>query len=294
MPSTISAGTASGTALNLSGDTTGNLAFQTNGTTTAMTINTSQNVGIGTTTPANPLVVSNAGAAGIEINSTSINSYNRSTSAWVDITYSANQQIFNSAGTTERMRIASDGDVLIGRTAPFATEKVLIFQSTNAVGLCVSSESGPAIGNYESADSGRNAWWTFGRDNSITGNFIFAYNNSAVASINLTTGVYTALSDARVKKNITDLNYGLAEVMAMRPVSYLMNQEEDTAKKHLGFIAQEVKAVMDEAVDDLIDHDTQFYGLDKSGLVPVLVKAIQELKATVDAQAARIAALESN
>jgi hypothetical protein len=47
MPSTISAGTTTGTAIVVSGDTTGNLAFQTNGTTTAMTINTSQNVGIG-------------------------------------------------------------------------------------------------------------------------------------------------------------------------------------------------------------------------------------------------------
>jgi hypothetical protein len=44
MPSTISAGTTAGTALNFVSDTTGNLAFQTNGTTTAMTIDTNQNV----------------------------------------------------------------------------------------------------------------------------------------------------------------------------------------------------------------------------------------------------------
>jgi hypothetical protein len=52
MPSTISAGTTAGTAIAVAGDTTGNLAFQTNGTTTAMTIDTSQNVGIGTASPA--------------------------------------------------------------------------------------------------------------------------------------------------------------------------------------------------------------------------------------------------
>lgn len=44
MPSTIAAGTTAGTAIAIAGDTTGNLAFQTNGTTTAMTINTSQGV----------------------------------------------------------------------------------------------------------------------------------------------------------------------------------------------------------------------------------------------------------
>ena len=51
MPSTISAGTTAGTAIAIAGDTTGNLAFQTNGTTTAMTITTAQNVGVGTTSP---------------------------------------------------------------------------------------------------------------------------------------------------------------------------------------------------------------------------------------------------
>ena len=44
--STIAAGTTSTTALVNTGDTTGNLVFQTNGTTTAMTIDTSQNVAL--------------------------------------------------------------------------------------------------------------------------------------------------------------------------------------------------------------------------------------------------------
>jgi len=50
MASIISAGTTSGTALNMSGDTTGILQLATNGTTTAMTIDTSQKV-----TFANPI-----------------------------------------------------------------------------------------------------------------------------------------------------------------------------------------------------------------------------------------------
>ena len=51
MASVISAGTTSGTSLNLTGDTSGQLQLQTNGTTPALTIDTSQNVGIGTTSP---------------------------------------------------------------------------------------------------------------------------------------------------------------------------------------------------------------------------------------------------
>ena len=59
--STISAGTTSTTTLIHSGDTTGNLVFQTNNTgsggTEAMRIDTSQNVGIGTSSPATKLNV---------------------------------------------------------------------------------------------------------------------------------------------------------------------------------------------------------------------------------------------
>ena len=57
MASTISAGTTAGTAIVVSGDTSGSLQLQTNGTTTAVTINTSQNVGIGTSSPSSKLTV---------------------------------------------------------------------------------------------------------------------------------------------------------------------------------------------------------------------------------------------
>ena len=61
--SSISAGTTSTTTLVHSGDTTGSLVFKTNDTgsggTTAVTIDTSQNVGIGTSSPTSLLTVHN-------------------------------------------------------------------------------------------------------------------------------------------------------------------------------------------------------------------------------------------
>ena len=62
MASIVSAGTTSGTSLNLSADTSGVLQLATNGTTTAVTIDTSQNVGIGTANPSRKLTVSNPSA----------------------------------------------------------------------------------------------------------------------------------------------------------------------------------------------------------------------------------------
>jgi len=57
MASIISAGTTSGTALNMAGDTSGVLQLATNGSTTAVTVDASQNVGIGTTSPESALHV---------------------------------------------------------------------------------------------------------------------------------------------------------------------------------------------------------------------------------------------
>jgi len=77
MASVISAGTTSGTSLNLSADTSGVLQLATNGTTTAVTIDTSQNVGIGTASPTvkldvtGSLKVTNSSGSTIVANRTS-------------------------------------------------------------------------------------------------------------------------------------------------------------------------------------------------------------------------------
>ena len=74
MSSTISAGTTAGSSLAMAGDTSGSLQLQTNGTTTAVTIDTSQNVGIGTSSPANRLDVASALCA-VNITSTTTTNY---------------------------------------------------------------------------------------------------------------------------------------------------------------------------------------------------------------------------
>ena len=56
----------------------------------------------------------------------------------------------------------------------------------------------------------------------------------------------------------------------------------ETKQRMLGFVAQEVKALAPELVSD-INEDDSFYGLDNGRIVPILVKAIQELNAKVEA-----------
>ena len=55
--SIVSSGITLNTAYNVTGDLTGNLIIQTNGTTEALRVDTNQNVGIGTANPAQKLEV---------------------------------------------------------------------------------------------------------------------------------------------------------------------------------------------------------------------------------------------
>lgn len=87
---------------------------------------------------------------------------------------------------------------------------------------------------------------------------------------------FSTASDERAKKDIADISYGLDTIEKIRPVSYKYKQGEDCTK--LGFIAQEIKEHLPEVVDG---SDETSYGVSYDELVPVLVKAVQELSARV-------------
>ena len=91
-------------------------------------------------------------------------------------------------------------------------------------------------------------------------------------------GFYTN-SDARIKKDIVNSKYGLATILKLRPVDYhLINDVKQ--EPQVGFIAQEVKALVPELVTgkegDLAKGE--ILGVNYAGLAPILTKAIQELK----------------
>jgi hypothetical protein len=101
---------------------------------------------------------------------------------------------------------------------------------------------------------------------------------------------WNGASDLRLKKDITNSVYGLAEILKLRSVTYKLKEGDDRA--HLGFIAQEVQPVIPEVVSP--SNKNGMLGIEYGSLVPVLAKAIQEQQKLIERQQARLAALEQH
>ena len=96
-------------------------------------------------------------------------------------------------------------------------------------------------------------------------------------------------SDERLKKNIVRLNYGLDQVLAINPVSYHWNKEDSEDKKHVGLIAQELREIIPEVVNE----EGEYLGVKYAELVPVLIQAIKDQQNTITEKSNRITNLES-
>jgi hypothetical protein len=140
MASIISAGTTSGTSLNLSADTSGVLQLATNGTTTAVTIDTSQNVGIGTSSPE-----SIAGYSILQVgNSTSTKGVVQSSDGTVKVAMYLGADALARVGTrtndpvllitngTERLRLNTSGTVILQGGSTSATGVGITFPATQS------------------------------------------------------------------------------------------------------------------------------------------------------------------
>lgn len=121
--------------------------------------------------------------------------------------------------------------------------------------------------------------------------------NSSIATLRCQVTTITALSDARDKKDVVDIPAGLSFVQALRPVSFVWNMRDGgkVDVPEFGFIAQELQAAQASTgitVPNLVsDENPNRIEASQGALLPVLVKAIQELKAELDACKAQVAAL---
>ena len=103
-------------------------------------------------------------------------------------------------------------------------------------------------------------------------------------------------SDETLKENIKECDLGIDFINTLKPKSYnfkgLKKTHQDYGKKHYGLIAQDLKdGLLKDSVDGEKDGE---YGLMYNDLIAPMIKAIQELKADNDSLKARIETLENN
>jgi hypothetical protein len=111
-----------------------------------------------------------------------------------------------------------------------------------------------------------------------------------------TNGTYATLSDQTQKKNIETTRDGyLDDINKLRVVKYNWNEQEDNEPKELGLIAQEVEQVFPGLINEMRSEEGELpkKGV-KAGVLPyMLIKALQEATARIEALEVEVAALKA-
>jgi hypothetical protein len=225
-----------------------------------MRITSTGNVGIGTTIPGHKTVIQTANdTVGLLVttnaNETETGLYIRPDNSTGTIKLfasgNADKTFAFLTGNTERMRLTSGGDLCINATATSGSAKLYVN------GLAV-------FGSVQVGSLG-------------TG---LVYSSSGTLTS-------TNPSDERLKDNINDINWGLSDILKLRPVSYHWKNDKINQGVQFGFIAQEVQEVMPEAIKEF-GEDIKYLGLEKDAIYAALVNAIKELKSEIDELKAKI------
>jgi hypothetical protein len=189
---------------------------------------------------------------------------------------------------TERMRIDSSGNLMVGTASAVglftainnnASQATSFFSNTAA-----SSQATPSayFRKFDNTSTTSQVFLQFQINNGSAGSGQINANGANTAA-------FGTFSDRRLKENIVDLPSQLDNIMALRPVEYDYIESEGGGHQ-IGFVAQEVQEIYPDLVGERTDGMLTLTDLNKNDAR--LIKAIQELKAIVDTQAARIAALE--
>ena len=222
--------------------------------TQAMTLDASGNLMVGTTSSNARITVKASGNA----YSTGALALVGASSGTSYITNAGGNLYFSNDGSTDHMVLDSSGNLLVGTTSTDAGVRLKV---VGGIIKCLD-----------------------------------VYNNTTASAANVqidSNGNFArSTSSLKYKKDVQDATHGLAEVMALRSVTYKGKAETDAGKTFGGLIAEEVHAAgLTEFVQYAKDGSPD--ALDYGNMVSLLTKAIQEQQALITQLTARITALES-
>ena len=198
----------------------------------------------------------------------------------------------DAASTSQRMTILADGNVGIGEPSP--EQKLHVKLTANCF---IEIESAEDAGIMLSEDD--NLKWTIFND--ATNDRIYITDVEGDDGMYMTQGAadWTDASDERLKHNLSPIEDAVGKLNTLQAINFKWKYGSDArkARNNIGLLAQEVNAVIPEVVDApsedfyLVDHPTiegekkaeHAWGVSYAKIVPVLVKAIQELSAKVTA-----------
>ena len=226
-----------------------------------LTLLGSGNVGIGTSTPAYKLQIQQGeiGITNLDPSFTAvlgvIGAFNNSANTGGLVFKTSSSGVIS-----EKMRLDSDGNLLVGKTsADFLTAGIEL-RTSGQLNVSVNADN---FNFYNPSAS------------------VYRFFVSAAGQVYATSTSISAISDVTLKENIKPLETGLKEVMKLQPRRF--DWKNGDGKNIAGFIAQEVEEILPDLVSDYKYNDNETKKSLKMGdMIPTLVKSIQELKAEIE------------
>jgi hypothetical protein len=283
--------------------------------TTVLVATPSGNVGIGTSNPGTQLNIVNATPTSssldaildisnnIDSNFRILNTGSSASDKRAAIGTSTGTSLAFHTGNAEKMRITSGGNVCINTTTPIGSSRLTVVGQTagGITGFFLDSPGDTSLYWYSFGNSiqieSRNAAGNVFRNICLAapgGNVGIGMGgtqpsyrlqvNGGVAGV----GGYVNWSDARLKKDVKPLVDSLKNILSLNGITYNWDKSSSTSinfddENHIGLLAQDVEKILPQVVSTTKDN----FGtkaIAYSDLVPVLIEAIKELNAKIEAK----------
>lgn len=200
--------------------------------------------------------------------------------ALIDFISSASTWSGSNHGMAMRVRTAVDGSTTL-------TERLRIAQ-----GLSIGDTTDPGVGGLR-ATGATIQFTALASDAATTDNTVCVSSTGTILKGSGTLGICLGTSSARFKRDVVSMGAGLAEIARLSPKNFFYKKGfgDDGKREQFGFLAEDVVKVLPKLTG--LDKEGKPQSVDMVGMIPVLVKAVQELKTANDNLRIEVLALQA-